>query len=356
MCFQRGDLSATAAGVYTIDAKNNIFNNTRSGGTGKHYAISNNYGAVTSTATGWGANASDYNVLNSNAATIGYWSGDQTFSTWKTASSSDSHSLSGVSVIFSSTATGDLHMNMGLTQTPIESGGMTLVGYSTDFDGQTRPGPVPSVNGGGTMPDIGADEFDGVPPGKTLNLTGVILQGLYNGTGSMVQAYDQFGPHWPAGVADHITVELHDASTYGTIIYTAANIALSTTGTASMTIPATYGGTYYITIKNRNHLQTVSAVAVSFSGGTISRSFATPADVYGGNLMQMHDLGYAIYGGDVNQDGIIDSSDGTNVDNLSASAAAGYLPEDCNGDGLVDLTDGGIVDNGAALAIGAITP
>ena len=72
-CFQRGDLSTTAAGVYTVDAKNNIFSNTRSGGTGKHYAISNNYGAVTSNATGWGANASDYNVLNGNAATIGFW-------------------------------------------------------------------------------------------------------------------------------------------------------------------------------------------------------------------------------------------------------------------------------------------
>ena len=36
-------------------------------------------------------------------------------------------------------------------------------GITTDFDGQSRPGPAGSVNGGGTAPDIGADEFDGVP-------------------------------------------------------------------------------------------------------------------------------------------------------------------------------------------------
>ncbi|MBK7709037.1 MAG: hypothetical protein IPJ30_25625 [Acidobacteria bacterium] len=33
---------------------------------------------------------------------------------------------------------------------------------TTDIDGQTRPGPTGSVNGGAFAPDIGADEFDGV--------------------------------------------------------------------------------------------------------------------------------------------------------------------------------------------------
>ena len=33
-----------------------------------------------------------------------------------------------------------------------------------DIDGDVRPGPAGSVNGGATAPDLGADEFDGVPP------------------------------------------------------------------------------------------------------------------------------------------------------------------------------------------------
>ena len=157
----RGDLSTTANTVYTMDVRNNIFTNTRSGGTGKHYAIANSYGA-TASATGWGTNASNYNVLNGTAANIGYWTADKTFSTWKTASASDANSLSGITVTFVATATGDLHLNMGTTPTQMESGGAVL-SVTDDFDSQTRPGPSGSVNGGGTAPDLGADEFDGVP-------------------------------------------------------------------------------------------------------------------------------------------------------------------------------------------------
>jgi hypothetical protein len=59
-------------------------------------------------------------------------------------------------------ATSNLHINTGLTPTQLESGGASL-GITIDIDNQTRPGPAGSVNGGATAPDIGADEFDGVP-------------------------------------------------------------------------------------------------------------------------------------------------------------------------------------------------
>ncbi|MCA1612564.1 MAG: hypothetical protein LC800_00110 [Acidobacteria bacterium] len=55
----------------------------------------------------------------------------------------------------------DLHIPNGIT-TPLESAG-NAVGLNDDIDGQTRPGPPGSVNGGGTAPDLGADEFDGAP-------------------------------------------------------------------------------------------------------------------------------------------------------------------------------------------------
>ncbi len=160
-CFYRGDFSTTAR-TMTVDIRDNILSNTRSGGTGKHYAIANNYGASAVSAVGWSANASNYNVLNGNIATIGYWGADRTFSDWKTVSLSDANSLSAVSTPFVSTAAGNLHLNFGLTPTQIESGGVAIAGITTDIDGQTRPGPVPSVNGAGLFPDIGADEFDAV--------------------------------------------------------------------------------------------------------------------------------------------------------------------------------------------------
>jgi len=163
--FLRGDGTAASAITTPVSVLNNIFNNVRTGGTGKHYAIGN----VNSVpATGWGAGASNNNVLNSPVAgTVGIWglAADQTFSGWQTASSGDAASLSGVSVPFVSpfVSTGDLHLNFGLTPTPIESRGTASTGVTIDYDNQVRPGPAGSTNGGATAPDIGADEFDGVP-------------------------------------------------------------------------------------------------------------------------------------------------------------------------------------------------
>lgn len=243
----------------------------------------------------------------------------------------------------------DLHM---ITTTPTLCDGGALpvtspLDITEDFDGDFRSA---------TTPDIGADEFTIVLPSKTLNLSSVFLEGLYDGLGMMRQAFDDLGPHWPANVADHITVELHDAVNYTNIIYTVSSVNLSTTGTASISLPSTLTGTYYITIKHRNSIQTVSATAKSFAGSTITQSFGTPSDVFGGNLVQMTDLSYAIYGGDVNQDGIVDGIDFSMVDNLAAQASSGYLPEDVTGDGLIDGSDFATIDNNASQAIGAVTP
>src|SRR4030067_1784784 len=166
-CFRRG-YSASDSSVALVNIKNNIFDNQRSGGTGKHYAIGNLYWSYN-----WNANASDYNVLNSSsAATVGNWLDvDQTFTGWKTSSSCDANSHSGETVIYNDIPTADLHLNMGTTATVLESGGVLIPDLTFDFDGDVRPGPAGSVNGGATAPDIGADEFDGVPAASTFPLT-----------------------------------------------------------------------------------------------------------------------------------------------------------------------------------------
>jgi hypothetical protein len=158
----RTDFTATAR-TATFDVRNNIVTNDRTGGTGSHYAIANNYGAVASSTTGWPANASNNNVLNANATTVGYWSSaNLSFAGWQTAASSDALSYSGITVNYVNSAN-DLHLNMGVTPTFIESGGQTIAIVPTDIDAQNRPGPAGSVNGGAAAPDLGADEVDAVP-------------------------------------------------------------------------------------------------------------------------------------------------------------------------------------------------
>jgi hypothetical protein len=203
----------------------------------------------------------------------------------------------------------------------------------------------------------GAESTLQIEPGiKTLNLTSVILQGLYNGSGEMNQAWDEFGPRWEAGVADHIAIELHSSTNYSTIVYTAVDVELKTDGTASVTIPAEYNGSYYITIKHRNSVETTSASAVSFSPVTINKSFGSRSDVYGGNLGESGDGYYVIYAGDVNQDGFIDTQDFIGVDNDSYNYRSGYLVTDVDGNGFIDTNDYIFIDNNNYNYIGTIHP
>ena len=157
--FLHGDYATTIRLAPVVDIRNNIFTNTRSGGLGKHYAIGNNINVTSGTiATVW---ASNNNLLYaSNSSNIGYWLADKNFSGWKTSASGDANSTSNNLYTYTNSAN-DLHINMGTSVQTLESQGTSISTITTDFDGDPRPGPTVSNNGGGVFPDVGADEFDG---------------------------------------------------------------------------------------------------------------------------------------------------------------------------------------------------
>ncbi len=167
--------AAASAGGSAINIKNNFIDNDRNGGTGKHYALGN---ISASGSTGWGSTASNFNILNSTSpSAMAGWGvnpgTDYTLATFRTLTGGDASSLTGVAATFYDAANGDLHINMGVTGNQIESTGTPIVtptfpvAYTTDYDNQVRPGGGGVTNGGGTFPDIGADEFDG----KILDIT-----------------------------------------------------------------------------------------------------------------------------------------------------------------------------------------
>jgi hypothetical protein len=100
----------------------------------------------------------------------------------------------------------------------------------------------------------------------------------------------------------------------------------------------------------------VSMNPVSFAGSTISYAFDLPAKAYGNNLLLMLDGRWVIFGGDANQDGLLDSGDMTGVDNDAAMFGAGYISNDVNGDGLVDSGDMTIIDNNVAGFVSSVKP
>jgi hypothetical protein len=190
---------------------------------------------------------------------------------------------------------------------------------------------------------------------RTLNLT-LFLEGLYIGSGTMHPAMDESGVHWGATVADKITIELRDVTNYSSLVYSASNVNLSTSGLASVQFPAAHNGSYYIVIRHRNSILTVSANPVSFAGSFTAYAFDNGSKAFGANMLLKGDGTWVIYGGDTNQDGLVDSSDMLSVDNDATNFATGYIANDVNGDGLIDAGDMILLDNNASSFIGSVTP
>lgn len=191
---------------------------------------------------------------------------------------------------------------------------------------------------------------------KTLNLT-VFLEGLYAGSMAMNKAQDDMGDHFPGTVADQINVELHNETDYATIEHTAANVELNTDGTATVSIPSSLSGMYWLTIKHRNSIETVSGALVDFSGATISYDFSTAAtQAFGDNLIDLGEGVFGIFIGDANQDGIIDGDDLVYMDPDVIAGNIGYLASDLNGDGLVDGDDLVKGDTNIIAGVASVTP
>lgn len=65
---------------------------------------------------------------------------------------------------------------------------------------------------------------------------------------------------------------------------------------------------------------------------------------------------FAMYSGDINQDGAIDGTDFLELDPSIQNGDGGYLPGDLNGDGAVDGADFLVLDPNIQGGIGAVTP
>ncbi|MBK6565788.1 MAG: hypothetical protein IPG18_11475 [Saprospiraceae bacterium] len=159
-------LAVTNSTEPVLDLRNNIFTNTQLGNSGatlRFAAIALGYSTFTTLTSNnndlfcAGAGPGTYQIGITGTVVSG--TNSTTLADWRTLTGKD---LASINVLPTFQSATDLKLNMGLTSTQLESGGAS-VGISTDIDCQSRPGPAGSVNGGATAPDMGADEFDGVP-------------------------------------------------------------------------------------------------------------------------------------------------------------------------------------------------
>jgi hypothetical protein len=329
---------------YTLN--DNILVNTRTGGTGIHYAI------YTVPTTGF---TSNYNDLYVTGATLGHFGAAGTardksnLVVWQVIPQ-DINSISADPQFTSSTNLSPLNSS------PVIGKGIPVTGITTDIAGVLRHTIATT---------IGAYET-----GSNYNQLAlkVFLQGLYNVTnGNMNKCKDYVSTvlvnKFAGTIADTITVELHDANTYSTIVYKAVGIELNQNGTCNSTglsyinIPAIYSGSYYVTVKSRNHLETTSAAPISFATGSVVYNFTDVAtEAFGNNLVPLNTGVYGVYAGDVNQLGSINLLNVSAINSVALQQSNGYLSADLNGDGVVDLLDVSLANSNALLQIVKLTP
>lgn len=128
-----------------------------------------------------------------------------------------------------------------------------------------------------------------------------------------------------------------------------------------------YTGSYYLEVRHRNSISTWTAATTSQTMGSTSFSYDFTDDltkVYGSNQALIYPpslssngiLLYGIYGGDLNQDGVIDAGDLSNVENDVSASLSGYVISDLTGDDFADAGDLSIVENNASSGVTSLNP
>jgi len=175
-----------------------------------------------------------------------------------------------------------------------------------------------------------------LPSCNTMNLNlGALLQGRYDDSKDLM-------------IGDNIEVELrNNYSPY--VLVESATGYLNDSGRCTLDYHyAVNGINYYIVFKHRNSIETWSmSPGQSFTGDVLNFDFLSFGQAFGQNLALIDSapLWYGIITGDVNQDGVIDASDLSLVDNDVSASVTGYVVTDLNGDLIVDAVDLAILEN-----------
>ncbi len=176
------------------------------------------------------------------------------------------------------------------------------------------------------LPVYATFSFD-APYVEITSLT-VLIEGFYNGSTMK---------------PDTVLVELRNSSAPYSFV-DQAKIYLNSSGQGSGKFYNADNGTpYYIVVKHRNALETWSATPQTFTAGTLSYDFTTGSNKAYGNNLKLIGSKWCIYGGDVNHDGFVETTDVNLIFSDNVNGASGYLSTDLNGDLFTEAADLNIV-------------
>jgi hypothetical protein len=158
-------------------------------------------------------------------------------------------------------------------------------------------------------------------------------------------------------LCDSVTVELHQATSPYALAYSYKGV-IGTNGLLACTFAGSASGNaYYIVVKHRNSIETWSASPITISSVTAYDFSNGISKAYSSNQSAVGNGQYALFSGDINQDGYIDGSDYPDFDADSQNGVYGiYIATDLNGDGYVDGSDYPLFDANSQYGLYSITP
>ena len=155
---------------------------------------------------------------------------------------------------------------------------------------------------------------------------------------------------------DTVTIELRNTSAPYSLV-DQAKIFLNSSGQGSAKFyNAVNGSPYYLVVKHRNAVETWSASAQTFTANSLTYDFTTSSSKAYGNNLKLIGSKWCIYGGDVNQDGFVETTDVNQVFTGNVNGTTGYISTDLNGDLFTEIEDLNLVFRNNVLGVHKIRP
>ena len=195
---------------------------------------------------------------------------------------------------------------------------------------------------------------------KNLNLK-IFLEGLYNGeTGLMTKTRNSDGESdwetFAGNTVDTLSVLFAQTVDPYNIISETHGVPVNMDGSCRVSVPGNVTQNCYIIVKHRNSIETWSKTGgEAFVDGMDYNFTNALSQAFADNLKPMGSS-FAIWSGDVTQDGYVDGFDLAEVFNYNLDGAFGYMADDVTGDGYVDGYDLALVFNNNLSGVGMNTP
>ncbi len=219
-----------------------------------------------------------------------------------------------------------------------------------DANASINPGAIESCN-------LIDDDCDGLVDDSvncftelTLNL---FLQGFYIGGSELLAVLD---PDTHPLICDSVRVDLAEQNFPYDVSYTSTSV-INTSGVGIFTFPlGSKGNSYYLIIHHRNSLETWSSIPIEAANQFTYNFTSAQSQAFGGNLVEVETGIFALWSGDVNQDGFIDDADLISVETGTTAFGFGYFVDDLTGDWMIESSDYSLIENNSVVLPFTIRP